>query len=252
MVGAVYVATRQPELAVVALSLKADEHAAPTMTETPKSEPPAPPAPPAQAEPARPDATAPASAESVPTVPATLSESKSSPTAVAPAHAQPGHPRPEPAETKNGEARATQAPAAAAPVRRPDATLAVVQPPAPVRPAPPARPTAPDQAIVPRAPAEPDAPGDPASRRRRRAPRGEPTSAPEPTLPTRSGSDLHLKIEVVVWAPDPKQRMVFVNGRKYVEGQRLTEEGAVLEQIVEDGDVLVHNGQRIRVKAGPD
>ncbi len=146
------------------------------------------------------------------------------------------------------------APAAAAPTPRPDTALALVQPPAPVRPAPPApaRPSAPDPAIVPQQPAAPDPPADPPARRRRRAPRGEPTSAPEPatTLPTRrSGSELNLKIEVLVWAADPKQRMIYLNGLKYVEGSKL-EGGAVLEQIIEDGIVLIHNGQRIRVKVG--
>jgi len=57
-----------------------------------------------------------------------------------------------------------------------------------------------------------------------------------------------LKIEVLVWADDPKDRMVFLNGRKYVEGQALTG-GAVIEQIAEDGIVLVHEGQRVRVQA---
>jgi hypothetical protein len=117
VVGAVLVITHQPELAVVALSPKADEHGAPMVTETLKSEPPVPPTP----EPARPEATVPASAESVPAVPAAITEGKSSPTDVTPAHAQPGHHRPEPAETSNGETRATRAPAAAAPSRRPDA-----------------------------------------------------------------------------------------------------------------------------------
>ena len=51
-----------------------------------------------------------------------------------------------------------------------------------------------------------------------------------------------------MWAADPKQRMVYLNGRKYVEGQAL-ENGAVIEQIAESSIVLAHQGQRIRVKS---
>jgi hypothetical protein len=62
------------------------------------------------------------------------------------------------------------------------------------------------------------------------------------------GAEMELKIEVLVWASDPKQRMVYMNGLKYVEGQRL-ENGAILEQIVEDGIVVVQNGRRVRVRS---
>jgi len=56
-----------------------------------------------------------------------------------------------------------------------------------------------------------------------------------------------FKIEVLVWAPDPKERMVFLNGRKYVEGQTLDGK-VVVELIAEDGVVLAYQGQRVRVK----
>jgi hypothetical protein len=169
-----------------------------------------------------------------------------------------------PAETKPAPANGTpsggqpglKGPAAAA--RRPDAALALVQPPPPIRPAgpSPARPSSPESTIVPREPAPPDVPAEPSSRhRRRRAHRGEPTETvpPVPMPSTRvpgGPAEMELKIEVLVWASDPKQRMVYMNGLKYVEGQKL-ENGAVLEQIVEDGIVIVQNGQRIRVRSDP-
>jgi hypothetical protein len=253
VVGVGFVITHQ--LVVEPPPGAAENAAASTAAEASKSEAPAPPAPtesaPRDSGPQEGAHSAQASAEPTPTTPAVPAESKSSPINGAPLRAQQDNHRSRP-ETKNGEVPAMQASEAATPTPRADTTLALVQPPAPVRPAPPAqvRPPAPDSAIVPRQPAAPDPPADPPSRRRRRAPRGEPSSAPEPAsaLPApRSGSDLHLKIEVLVWASDPKQRMVYLNGLKYVEGSKL-EGGAVLEQIIEDGIVLVQNGQRIRVK----
>jgi hypothetical protein len=236
----------------------ADNTAASTAAEASKSEAPAPPAPtesaPRDSAPQEGARSAQASAEPTPTIAAVPAESKPSPINGAPLRAQQDNYRSRP-ETKNGEVPSMQTSGAATPTPRADTTLALVQPPAPVRPAPPAqvRPPAPDSAIVPRQPAAPDPPADPPSRRRRRAPRGEPSSAPEPTstLPApRSGSEFDLKIEVLVWASDPKQRMVYLNGLKYVEGSKLAG-GAVLEQIIEDGIILVQNGQRIRVKVEP-
>ncbi len=57
-----------------------------------------------------------------------------------------------------------------------------------------------------------------------------------------------LKIQVVVWSANPKERMAFMNGTKYVEGQ--TVDGrVVVEQITEDGVVLAHQGDRVRISA---
>ncbi len=57
-----------------------------------------------------------------------------------------------------------------------------------------------------------------------------------------------LKVEVLVWAANPKERMVFLNGRKYVEGQVVEGGGAIIDQIAEDSVVLVHEGQRVRLR----
>ena len=59
---------------------------------------------------------------------------------------------------------------------------------------------------------------------------------------------MELKIDMLVWAAEPRQRMVYVNGHKYVEGQTL-ENGAVLEHIEEDGIVLLRGGRRLRLRS---
>ena len=53
--------------------------------------------------------------------------------------------------------------------------------------------------------------------------------------------DMHLDIHV--YAPKPADRFVFVNMRKYTEGQAL-KEGPTLERITPDGAVLNHHGLR--------
>jgi len=60
--------------------------------------------------------------------------------------------------------------------------------------------------------------------------------------------ELQLKIDMLVWAVEPRERMVYVNGHKYVEGQTL-ENGAVLEHIEQDGIVVIQEGQRRRLRS---
>jgi general secretion pathway protein B len=93
-----------------------------------------------------------------------------------------------------------------------------------------------------------------------RMPRGNPAPAaipvqPEPqpaqdeVLPTpmdlaASGTslpDLHLDIHV--YSAKPAERFVFVNMRKYTEGQAL-KEGPTLERITSEGAILNHHGLR--------
>ncbi len=52
-----------------------------------------------------------------------------------------------------------------------------------------------------------------------------------------------LRIDMHVYSDDPRQRFVFVNMRKYREGERL-QEGPVVETITPDGLVLKHQGRR--------
>jgi hypothetical protein len=57
---------------------------------------------------------------------------------------------------------------------------------------------------------------------------------------------------VLVYSEVPAERMVFINGRKYVEGQAVSEE-AVVEQITSDGALLRHQGGHLilRPKLNP-
>jgi len=56
-----------------------------------------------------------------------------------------------------------------------------------------------------------------------------------------------FKLEVLVWAADPRDRMVFLSGRKFVEGQSLDGK-VVVERINDDSITLGYQGQRVRVK----
>jgi hypothetical protein len=69
--------------------------------------------------------------------------------------------------------------------------------------------------------------------------------APPQTLP-------RLTLDVLVYSEVPAERLVFINGRKYVEGQSLDGD-AIVEQITPDGAVLQHQGKRIvlRPKLNP-
>jgi general secretion pathway protein B len=64
------------------------------------------------------------------------------------------------------------------------------------------------------------------------APAPDATAAPEITL------------QVLSWSPEPKDRFVFLNGRRYGEGQ-MVEDRFLLEHITEDGVVLSRQGERI-------
>lgn len=52
-----------------------------------------------------------------------------------------------------------------------------------------------------------------------------------------------LRLELHAFSAQPRERFVFINGRKYVEGERLTE-GPQLVAIEPTGAVLVHAGRR--------
>src|SRR6267142_2518809 len=75
---------------------------------------------------------------------------------------------------------------------------------------------------------------------------------PQPQPESDAGPELRdamskFKLEVLVWAADPRDRMVFLSGRKFVEGQSLDGK-VVVERINEDDIVLGYQGQRVRVK----
>jgi general secretion pathway protein B len=82
-------------------------------------------------------------------------------------------------------------------------------------------------------------------------PRVGPASAP-PALPAAPSADLKaraakLTVQVLSWAPERKDRFVFLNGRKYGEGQ-MVEDTFLVEQITEDSVVLSARGERVTLK----
>ncbi|MCB1826110.1 MAG: general secretion pathway protein GspB [Candidatus Competibacteraceae bacterium] len=100
----------------------------------------------------------------------------------------------------------------------------------------------------------------PASRERHQQPArpivtpGSVTIAPvpelAPPLETLSDDARHgmpvLNLDVHIYSADPEKRFVVINGRRYREGERLSE-GPVLESVVRDGAILRRSGRRFRL-----
>jgi type II secretory pathway predicted ATPase ExeA len=153
-------------------------------------------------------------------------------------------------------------PSTSAEPSEPNAATRVAGSPPPEPAQPPARPV---PGFVPETPAS----SDESARQRRRRARNElhatasqlsprersaepPQSAepphawvqPEPQPPP----DTPLKIDMIVWAPEARGRMVYVNGHRYVEGQTL-ENGAVLREIQPDGIIVIQGGWPIRLRS---
>jgi general secretion pathway protein A len=131
-----------------------------------------------------------------------------------------------------------------------DAVKPVVQPAPAPRPvaSQPARPTPPAATFA----QAPTAPPDETPRQHRRRARSElrPAAASPPPVASQAlpPQELQLKIDMLVWASEPRERMVYVNGHKYVEGETL-ENGAILEHIEQDGIVVLQEGQRLRLRS---
>lgn len=72
---------------------------------------------------------------------------------------------------------------------------------------------------------------------------------PDGMLPTHgsliaTGTNLpDMRLDIHVYSPNPQDRFVFVNMRKYTEGQALSE-GPTLERITPDGAIMNLNGTR--------
>jgi general secretion pathway protein B len=74
-----------------------------------------------------------------------------------------------------------------------------------------------------------------------------PTAAmPDADEVTARGGVAALHLDLHVYSTQPQQRFVFVNSRKYKEGDTLAE-GPVVEQITPDGAVLNFRGSRFRL-----
>jgi general secretion pathway protein B len=88
--------------------------------------------------------------------------------------------------------------------------------------------------------ASPPATTSPASTR----PRGTVTDAPMSILEARaSGMSVpELSLELLVFSDDPRQRFVYINARKYVEGDTLAA-GPRLVEISTEGALLTFNGR---------
>jgi general secretion pathway protein B len=103
----------------------------------------------------------------------------------------------------------------------------------------------------------PGAPGkDPVTEAR---PAGDPAAppaavlAPAPSPDSGAGRALpRLTLDVLVYSDIPAERLVFINGRKYVEGQMLDGD-AVVEQITPEGATLRYQGKQfvLRPKLNP-
>ncbi len=74
-------------------------------------------------------------------------------------------------------------------------------------------------------------------------------NAPEPAAPAGDVKARAAKIalQVLSWAPEPKDRFVFLNGRRYGEGQKVDDQ-LLVEHIMEDGVVLSFQGERVTIK----
>ena len=60
-----------------------------------------------------------------------------------------------------------------------------------------------------------------------------------------------MKLQVVVYSDVATQRMVFIDNRKYVEGQSI-DGNVLIESIVPDGAILLYQGKRIKLRASVD
>ena len=60
-----------------------------------------------------------------------------------------------------------------------------------------------------------------------------------------------MNISILFYAENPSDRMVFINGRKYVEGEYI-DERFLLERITPDGAVLSYQGGQAILKPKTD
>lgn len=130
---------------------------------------------------------------------------------------------------------------AAAPATPVTPPLPRVEPPPAPTPSTAARDSADVRPASPR-PATPVAPGGavvapPAS-----------TPAAEGTAPA-AGDAPKLQIQVVVYDDVPAQRMVFIDGRRYAEGDKVDAD-TVIERITPEGAIVTRRGQRFTLTSG--
>ena len=80
-----------------------------------------------------------------------------------------------------------------------------------------------------------------------------PAAPPVGTSAQESGAttdgELKLQIQVVVYSEVPAERMVFIDGRRYMEGDKVDPE-TVVERITPEGAVVTRRGQRLVLTSG--
>lgn len=74
-----------------------------------------------------------------------------------------------------------------------------------------------------------------------------PMPSPPPVPAATATGELKLKLEVLVYSDVASERMVFINGRKYVQGDTVAERARV-EEIQADGVVLSEQGRRFTLR----
>ncbi len=100
-----------------------------------------------------------------------------------------------------------------------------------------------------RIPAKPEAPGAlPAAAAKPSAPAAGAAPPLLSELPPAFQQSLpRMRVEVHVYSDTPRERLVFINGAKYLEGQSV--EGRIMvERIIPDGVVLSYDGQRFLLR----
>jgi hypothetical protein len=73
-----------------------------------------------------------------------------------------------------------------------------------------------------------------------------PPASQEPAVPQEVFAKLHL--QVLVYSEVPSARLVFINNKKYVEGQRI-DANLVVERITSDGVFVSYQGNRVFLRA---
>jgi general secretion pathway protein B len=158
----------------------------------------------------------------------------------APRATEPRPPTPRPGPVVTRPAPPAAAGRSAAPRSEPPpavdrSTAGRVTPSPVVRPAP---------RVGERAPTPPPADVARATPLRAVPPEPAPPAVPAGTLKALAAT---LSIQVLSWAPERKDRFVFLNGRKYGEGQ-MVDDKIVIEQITEEGVVLSYQGEKLTLK----
>jgi general secretion pathway protein B len=69
---------------------------------------------------------------------------------------------------------------------------------------------------------------------------------PEPPVGAKAMA-AKITLQVLSWAPEPRDRFVFLNGRRYGEGQ-LVDDKLLVEHITEDGVILSFQGERVTIR----